>query len=83
MKTTATTDVMRWYVLNAEGMTLSEVIVSGPYYACAVAELNCYAHDVRSTEVALLDSRKVSRHLEEESRLREWLETRSCHNPFQ
>ena len=85
MKTTATTDVMRWYVLDAEGTTITEVMVGGPYLTCeeAVTHYRTLSRKRAFTEVALLDSRKVSRHLDEENRLREWLLTRSCHNPFQ
>jgi hypothetical protein len=72
----------KWYVLNAEGRTIREVIVGGPYLSFKEADDHWAAHKPHY-EVALLDSRKVSRHLAEEARLREWLITRSCHNPFQ
>jgi len=78
-----TTEHHKWYVLYAEGTTIGEVIVGGPFTTCEEAT-QCWTTTRRvSHEVALLDSRKVSRHLEEEARLREWLITRSCHNPFQ
>ena len=75
----------KWYVLDAEGTTMSEVIVGGAFdtYEEARKHLRTLSPKRVFTECALLDSRKVSRHLAEEARLREWLITRSCHNPFQ
>ena len=83
---TATTDVMRWYVLDADAAhhaSLSEVILGGPFHTHDEAVHHWQKLSPAYKEVALLDSRKVSRHLDEEARLREWLLTRSCHNPFQ
>lgn len=75
-------DTMRWYVLDPEGKTVTEVFVAGPYHTYRELEAN---HDVWGGmyETALLDSKKVDFHLSRDAALQEWLKDRSIHNPFQ
>lgn len=60
--------VNKWYVLDPNGETVTEVIVAGPY------DTEVGYDGVN--EIHLLDSTKVERHLAEDARLTKWLKER-------
>lgn len=77
-----TSDTMRWYLLNSEGLTISDVIVSGPYTTYAEAESAWQAALLPALEVALLDSNKVTQHIAQDEALHNWLKDRRMFNPL-
>lgn len=68
---------MKWYLLNPNGMTVSAVILAGPFNNESEAHQAGSMANVSEAHVALLNSMKVERHLAEDRRYAQWLRERT------
>lgn len=77
MKRSGADQTMKWYLLNPNGLTVSDVILAGPFNTYFNAEEAGSMANVAEAHPALLNAVKVEQHLAEDRRYAQWLRERT------